>query len=129
MVAHRPNQFCPASLVLNFAQTGFARLEFFNDAGFCIPSDTRKPADAGPVKCVTVVDDGLGLEFVDSPEQTLERRTAQTWPEVRVTENNHNPVFNTKLVAGLVVVGGLQMVKLSGLGAFRFQLDVVAALN
>ena len=129
MVTHRPNQFGPFCILLNLAQTGLARLEFLDDAGLCVPSDTRKPTDAGAVKCVTVVDDGLGLELSDGPEQTLERRAADAWPEVRVTEHNHHAVLNAKLDPSRMIVSCLQVVKLSGFWAFRFQFDVIAALN
>jgi hypothetical protein len=130
MVAHRPDQLGPSSVLLDLAQAGLAGFEFLDDAGLCIPSDTGESADGRTIKRIAVVDDCLWLEFSYCPQQTLEGRGADARPEVRIAEHNDHAVLNAKLMTRRMIMGGLQVRKPAA-SAFILcnKLDFVPFLN
>jgi hypothetical protein len=96
VVAPRKQQLAvvPSCLgrLLDLAEVGLHRLQLFNNAWSLGPAQRVVPADSSPVECIAIADNGVRLQFLDSPQQATVRGGVLARPEVSVTENDYGLV-------------------------------------
>jgi hypothetical protein len=84
--------------IFNFCQRRLASVKFLLNVWGVLPTNSGMPTDAGPVKRVAVVYYNVWFEFVNGPQQTLERSSSDVGPEVGVRKDQRYAVSQASLV-------------------------------